>query len=162
MDLIRAVKQQRPEMDIARQGEVHKHTLPHEAYEMYFVKRCNSQRRALTPHSEGDRLCYAYNGMGVQGQHADVAGVVMYLEEQPTLLFGALMSILRRGRLDVGVEKGMVRVPATNTVSEANKLRAAYAHAAAKFGVPDTALPGLHAMPATPDDEPPPKALRTR
>ena len=98
--------------------------------------------------------------MGVQGQHADVAGVVMYLEQQPALLFGAVMSILRRNRPDIRIEEGMVRIPANDDIADADLLRDNYADAAVNFQVPPTALTGLYAKAATPDDESPCKLLR--
>ena len=79
---------------------------------MYFVKRCRSERRALTLRLSKKRVFYIYNAMGVRGQEAEICTLLAYCEtDDAPSLFAALMAAIRTRRPDVRLEPGMVRAP---------------------------------------------------
>ena len=100
-----------PTWTLTRAQKLHKLDRPHEDFEMYFVKRCGSERVEHTLRVGGRQVFYIYNAMGVEGQDDEVSSLLAYCEtpEFGPFVAAALFAALHLARTDIIMEPGMVR-----------------------------------------------------
>jgi hypothetical protein len=100
-----------PTWTLTRAQKLHKLDRPNEDFEMYFVKRCGSERVEHTLRVGGRQVFYIYNAMGVEGQDDEVSSLLAYCEtpEFGPFVAAALFAALHLARTDIIMEPGMVR-----------------------------------------------------